>query len=86
MNTSPEKKRNCGNCSEGSYHVLLKGPGMVHASFDDYPLFASANNPGDNQVALHNLQVMESITRAFLDMYLKQERQPYLTADLCHRR
>jgi len=49
---------------------------MVHASFDDYPLFASANNPSDNQVALHNLQVTESITRAFLDMYLKQERQP----------
>jgi predicted dienelactone hydrolase len=70
------KETQLRNCSGGSYHVLLKGRGMIHASFDDYPLFASANNPGDNQVALHNLQVTESITRAFLDMYLKQERQP----------
>ena len=49
---------------------------MIHASFDDYPLLASANNPGDNQVELHNLQVTESITRAFLDKYLKQGKQP----------
>jgi predicted dienelactone hydrolase len=70
------KETQLRNCSGGSYHVLLKGRGMIHASFDDYPLFGSANNPGANRVALHNLQVIESITRAFLDMYLKQERQP----------
>jgi dienelactone hydrolase len=69
------KQTQLRNCSGGSYHVLLKGRGMMHASFDDYPLFASANNPDDNQVALHNLQVTESIARAFLDMYLKQEKQ-----------
>jgi dienelactone hydrolase len=70
------KETQLQNCGGGSYHVLLKGQGMFHISFDDHPLFASANNPGDNQVALHNLQITESITRAFLDMYLKQEKQP----------
>jgi pimeloyl-ACP methyl ester carboxylesterase len=63
-------------CPGGSYHVMLKGRGIIHASFSDYPLFASANRPTDNQIALYNLQLTGTITRSFLDKYLKQQNQP----------
>jgi hypothetical protein len=55
---------------------MLKGKGMIHASFSDYALFASANRPTDNKIALYNLQLTGTITRAFLDKYLKQQNQP----------
>jgi len=52
--------------------------GETRAQFNEYITRKETQlpNPGDNQVALHNLQVTESITRAFLDMYPKLEKQP----------
>ena len=65
-------------CPKGSYHVLLNSPGLVHGSFSDYRLRMASGNPKDTEEALHNLNLIESFTRAFLDKYLKDERSPLL--------
>ncbi len=68
------KETQLRSCSGGSYDILLRGKGMFHASFGDHLIFTSANSPSDNQVALHNLQLTSTITRAFLDKFLKQTK------------
>jgi predicted esterase len=67
-------------CPPGSYDVLLKSAGIYHGSFSDYKLLATAGHPLETREALHNLSLIESFTRAFLDKTLKQEKEPLLDA------
>jgi hypothetical protein len=64
-------------CPAGSYDVLLKAPGLFHGSFSDYPLSA-AKDARETEVAIHNLSLTQRYTRAFLDKYLKGEKEPLL--------
>jgi pimeloyl-ACP methyl ester carboxylesterase len=65
------KETKLRECKGGSYDLVLKGEGLVHGSFSDYPLFSSGRDLHAEQVALHNLQLTATVTRAFLDKYLK---------------
>jgi predicted esterase len=65
-------------CPKGSYDVLLKAPGLSHGSFSDYPLYAANGDAEKTEVALHNLSLTQRFTRAFLDKYLKNAREPLL--------
>jgi dienelactone hydrolase len=69
-------------CPPGSYDVLLKSAGLFHGSFSDYRLLAASGNQSETEQALHNLRLIESYTRAFLDKTLKQEKEPLLDAPL----
>jgi dienelactone hydrolase len=69
-------------CPPDSYDVVLKSAGLFHGSFSDYRLFAANGRPQETNEALHNLQLIESYTRAFLDKTLKQEKEPLLDAPL----
>jgi dienelactone hydrolase len=65
-------------CPKGSYDVLLKAPGLFHGSFSDYPLYAAGGDAVHREVAIHNLNLTQSYTRAFLDKYLKGVNEPLL--------
>jgi hypothetical protein len=65
-------------CPLGSYHVILKAPGLHHGSFSDYLLLAAQGHVGETQIALHNLSLTQFFTLAFLDKYLKQANQTLL--------
>ena len=65
-------------CPPGSYDVLLKPAGLSHGSFSDYRLLAANGRPLETEQALHNLNLIESFTRAFLDRNLKHEKEPLL--------
>ena len=65
-------------CPRGSYDVLLKSASLYHGSFSDYKLLALAGNPSETKEALHNLSLIESFTRAFLDKSLNQAKEPLL--------
>jgi dienelactone hydrolase len=53
----------------GSYKVSLHAPGMTHGSFGDAYLAAATAEA--RQIALHNLDLCDEVTRAFLDKHLK---------------
>jgi dienelactone hydrolase len=53
----------------GSYKVLLHAPGMTHGSFGD--VYLTAPSPEARQIAIHNLELCDEVTRAFLDKNLK---------------
>jgi dienelactone hydrolase len=74
------KKKNdqLNKCPAGSYDVLLKSPGVVHASFSDYRLLAANGQSTETELALHNLRLTESFILAFLDKNLKQANEPLL--------
>jgi pimeloyl-ACP methyl ester carboxylesterase len=65
-------------CLSGSYDVLLKSAGMYHGSFSDYKLLAADGYPLETEQALHNLNLIESFTRAFLDKSLNHAKEPLL--------
>jgi hypothetical protein len=65
-------------CPPGSYDVLLKAAGLFHGSFSDYRLLAANGAPLETEQALHNLSLIESFTRVFLDKNLKHEKEPLL--------
>jgi pimeloyl-ACP methyl ester carboxylesterase len=65
-------------CPLGSYHVILKAPGLYHGSFSDYGLLAAEGRVVETHIALHNLRITQSFTLAFLDKYLKQANEPLL--------
>lgn len=66
------------SCAAGSYHVVLSGPGMVHASFSDGLLLSAAPGSTQASAALSNLLLTEAIERSFLDKYLMDESAPLL--------
>lgn len=53
----------------GSYKVSLHAPGLTHASFGD--AYLAAATPEAREMALHNLELCDEVTRAFLDKHLK---------------
>jgi hypothetical protein len=65
-------------CPLGSYHVILKAPGLYHGSFSDYGLLAAQGRLSETQTALHNLRLTQSFTLGFLDKYLKQANETLL--------
>jgi predicted esterase len=73
-----EKEVELNRCPMGSYHVILKAPGLYHGSFSDYGLLAAQGRVGETQTALHNLRLTQSFTLAFLDKYLKQANETLL--------
>ncbi len=73
-----EMEAELNRCPLGSYHVILKAPGLYHGSFSDYRLLAAQGRVVETQTALHNLRLTQSFTLAFLDKYLKQANEPLL--------
>ncbi len=65
-------------CPKGSYDVMLKSPGLFHGSFSDYRLRIANGNATQTEEAIHNLHLTQSFTRAFLDKYLKDQREAIL--------
>ena len=65
-------------CPADSYDIILKSAGLFHGSFSDYRLLAANGSPSETERALHNLSLIESFTRAFLDKNLKHEKEPLL--------
>lgn len=73
-----KKETELNLCPPISYDVLLKSAGLFHGSFSDYPLLAANGRASETEIALHNLYLTQSFTRAFLDKYLKHEEEPLL--------
>jgi pimeloyl-ACP methyl ester carboxylesterase len=73
-----EKEAELNRCPMGSYHVVLKAPGLYHGSFSDYGLLAAQGRAAETQIALHNLRLTQSFTLAFLDKCLKRTNEPLL--------
>jgi dienelactone hydrolase len=61
-------------CPPGTFAVVLRSPGMTHGSFSDYRLLAAGDHPDEIRQALHNLDLIETYIRAFLDRTLHHER------------
>jgi hypothetical protein len=79
-----KKEDQLNKCPAGSYDVLLKSAGLVHASFSDYPLLAANGQSSETELALHNLRLTESFIIAFLDKNLKHVREPLLEGEADH--
>ena len=54
----------------GSYYALLTVPGISHRSYSDQTLLAARDRAAQKE-SLRNLQLIEAVTRAFIDKYLK---------------
>jgi dienelactone hydrolase len=65
-------------CPPGSYDVLLKAPALYHGSFSDWRLLAASGQTPETEQALHNLNLIESFTRAFLGKTLRHTKEPVL--------
>jgi Platelet-activating factor acetylhydrolase, isoform II len=73
-----KKEAELNGCPIGSYHVVLKAPGLHHGSFSDYSLLAAQGRIAETQIAMHNLRLTQSFTLAFLNKYLKSSNEPLL--------
>jgi alpha-beta hydrolase superfamily lysophospholipase len=63
----------------GSYDVILRSPGIAHPSFSDIPLlFAGQDGFPARELVLHNLDLIRSYVREFLDRNLKGDKAPLL--------
>jgi pimeloyl-ACP methyl ester carboxylesterase len=60
-------------CPAGSYHVILSGTEMTHASFSGGLLLSATPGSSEAAVALENLLLTEGIERGFLDKIFKNE-------------
>jgi hypothetical protein len=65
-------------CKPGSYHVVLDGAGMTHASFSDGLLLSAIPSSIEASTALDNLSLTEALELSFLDKILKKEPAPLL--------
>ncbi len=63
-------------CPAGSYAVVLRSSGITHGSFSDYRLLAAGDHPDETSQALHNLDLIETYIRAFLDRTFRHSRDP----------
>jgi hypothetical protein len=64
----------------GGYFVELNLPGLVHYSFTDEVILRAAKDGAQEKenLAVRGLQLTENVTRAFLDEYLRNEKQTVL--------
>ena len=77
-----KKEEQLDSCPPGSYDVILKSPGIAHPSFSDIPLlFDGKEGYPETHVVLHNLELIETFVRTFVDKNLKQEKAPLLDGD-----
>ncbi len=58
--------------------MVLHSTGIAHGSFSDYSLLTAGDNEAAIHSAEHNLSLIESFIRAFLDKNLKHEKAPLL--------
>ena len=65
-------------CKPRSYHVLLNGADMTHASFSDGLVLSATPGTVDASTALSNLLLTEALELSFLDKVLKKEPSPAL--------
>jgi predicted dienelactone hydrolase len=72
-------ERQLHSSGPGSYKVALHAPGMQHGSFGD--LYLTATTDDARRTALHNLEICEAVTLAFLDKVLKGAKGTLLDDD-----
>jgi dienelactone hydrolase len=72
-------ERQLQSSGSGSYKVALHAPGMQHGSFGD--LYLTAPTDDARRTALHNLELCEAVTHAFLDEVLKGAKGTLLDDD-----
>jgi pimeloyl-ACP methyl ester carboxylesterase len=72
------ERQELNSCPVGSYHVVLSGIGMTHASFSDGLLLSATSGSTEATVALQNLLLTEELDRSFLDKNLKNQPAPLL--------
>jgi predicted dienelactone hydrolase len=65
-------------CPPGSYDIILKAPDLYHGSFSDYRVLAATGHQLETEQAVHNLSLIESFTRAFLNKTLNRAKEPLL--------
>ena len=58
------------SCPKGTYAVVLRTPGIMHGSFSDYALLSAGDRSDEVNQALHNLDLIETFIRAFLERTL----------------
>ena len=63
----------------GSYDVVLRAAGMRHSSFSDGPILNAGSDNQVRHVAEHNLEIIETMVRTFLDDTLGHGKKPVLT-------
>ncbi len=70
-----KKEEQLQSCPAGTYDVVLTSPGIAHPSFSDIPLlFAGRDGYPETGIVLHNLELIETFVRAFLNANLKGEK------------
>jgi dienelactone hydrolase len=77
FNKKEEQFKTC--CPPGSFAVELRSAGMMHGSFSDDPLLEAGDRPSESAIALHNLDLIETFIRTFLDRTLQGGEAPLLT-------
>ena len=71
------KEKQLQELRPGSYDVVLHSPGIAHPSFSDVPLlFHGQDGFPETPIVLHNLDLITTFIRAFLDKTLLGEKQP----------
>ena len=65
-----KKEEQLQTCVSGSYAVALRSPGINHGSYSDDGLL-EATDPSQADIARHNLGLIETFVRAFLDRTLR---------------
>lgn len=63
----------------GSYDVILRAGGMRHSSFSDGPILNAGSDIEARHAAEHNLEIIETAVRTFLDDTLGHGTKPVLT-------
>ena len=70
-----KKERQLQSSAQGSYHVILKAPGIAHPSFSDTPIFfAGTDGYPPIDAVRHNHRIIQSFVQAFLDKNLKRRK------------
>ena len=74
-----KKEQQLQSIAAGSYHVILKSPGIAHPSFSDIPLFfAGTQGYPEISAVRHNHRLVQSFVQAFLDKNLGGRKAPLL--------
>jgi dienelactone hydrolase len=60
-------------CPVGSYDIVLKSAGLIHASFSDVPLLFANGKKTETREALSNLRATQAFTLSFLNKNLKHD-------------
>ena len=66
-----KKEEQLQTCVPGSYAVALRSPGITHGSYSDDLLLEAGDRRSEVDVARHNLDLIETFVRAFLDQTLQ---------------